>query len=241
MSMLLTTTSAIRFTHEGHSPGIDEIVCEGCFPIYLNGECISYHVASPDLLAELGAGFVLNEQLAETIETVSVEENKIFVEADKTAKAMWGTESASGLTNLKKPRKISSSLQITSDAVFSVFETIQSEQWQKTGGLHNSVLFSDGKKLICCPDIGRHNTVDKAVGYAELNSIDRSACYLGCTGRQPEGMVAKVANAGIPIVISRAATTDRGVIVAKETNLTLIGFARQGRFTIYSHPERIIP
>lgn len=238
--MLLSTTSATRFTEKGPEPVFDEIVHEERFRIYLNGECISHQVASPDLLAELGAGFVINENLAETVENVSVRGDEIYVEADQTESAEWITESASGLTNIKKPRYVSSLLQITPETVFSVFEAIQSEQWQKTGGFHNAVLCSEGKILIRCPDIGRHNTVDKAVGYAELHDIDRTACYLGCTGRQPEGMVKKVANAGIPVVISRAATTDLGILVATETNLTLIGFARQGRFTIYSHPERII-
>jgi len=237
--MLLSTIPATRFTEKGSEPVLDEVVHEERFRIYLNGECISHQVASPDLPAELGAGFVITERLAETVENVSVRGDQIFVEAEKTGDAEWITESACGLTNVTKPRYVSSSLHIASDAVFSVYEATVSEQWQKTGGFHNAVLFCDGKILITCPDIGRHNTVDKAVGYAELRGIDRSACYLGCTGRQPEGMVKKVANAGIPVVISRAATTDRGILVAKETNITLIGFARQGRFTIYSHPERI--
>jgi FdhD protein len=53
-------------------------------------------------------------------------------------------------------------------------------------------------------------------------------------------MVRKYAHAGIPIVISRAATTDKGIAVAEAAGITLIGFSRDERFTIYTHPERIM-
>ncbi|MCK9319118.1 formate dehydrogenase accessory sulfurtransferase FdhD, partial [Methanoculleus sp.] len=74
---------------------------------------------------------------------------------------------------------------------------------------------------------------------AALKGLDRSRCILGCTGRQPSGMVAKAANAGIPIVVSRAASTDRGILTAEEAGITLICFSRGERFTIYTHPERV--
>lgn len=89
-------------------------------------------------------------------------------------------------------------------------------------------------------DVGRHNTVDKVVGYATLNGIDLSRCVIGCTGRQPAGMVRKDAHAGIPIVISRAASTDKGITTAEAAGITLICFSRGDRFTIYTHLERIL-
>lgn len=239
-TMFLATTPAFRYTKDGKEEIIDEIVCEKQYEIYVNGTSVTRQVASPGLLAEMGVGFVITEQLADTIVSVSVKGSKIFVEVNGIHTALWSTESAGGFSNLEKPRIVSSSLCIPPDAVLSVFETIQLEQWQKTGGLHTAVLFRDREVLIRCPDIGRHNTIDKAVGYALLQGINLAHCYLGCTGRQPEGMVRKVANAGIPIIISRAATTDRGVAAARDAGLTLIGFARDERFTIYTHPERII-
>jgi FdhD protein len=78
------------------------------------------------------------------------------------------------------------------------------------------------------------------VGYGVLNGIDLSRCVLGCTGRQPAGMVRKYAHADIPLVISRAASTDKGIAAAESAGLTLIGFSRGDRFTIYTCPERII-
>jgi FdhD protein len=82
--------------------------------------------------------------------------------------------------------------------------------------------------------------VDKVVGYAILNAVDLSRCVIGCTGRQPAGMIKKDANAGIPVVISRAASTDKGIAAAEAAGITLICFSRGDRFTIYTHPERIL-
>ena len=91
----------------------------------------------------------------------------------------------------------------------------------------------------CRGDVGRHNTVDKVIGFAVLNGIDLSRCIIGCSGRQPAGMVSKAANAGIPIILSKAATTDQGILTADQTGVTLVCFARGNRFTVYTHPYRI--
>lgn len=82
--------------------------------------------------------------------------------------------------------------------------------------------------------------MDKLVGYAALNGIDLSQCVIGCTGRQPAGMVRKSAHAGIPVIISRAASTDKGVAEADAAGIALIGFSRGERFTIYTHPSRVV-
>ncbi len=82
--------------------------------------------------------------------------------------------------------------------------------------------------------------MDKVVGHAGLNEIDLSRCVIGCTGRQPAGMVKKNANAGIPVVISRAVSTDKGIATADAAGITLICFSRGDRFTIYTHMERIV-
>lgn len=88
-------------------------------------------------------------------------------------------------------------------------------------------------------DVGRHNTVDKVVGHAVLAGVDLTGCMLGCTGRQPRDMVIKSARAGIPVIISRAASTDKGIAAAEDAGITLICFSRDERFTVYTHPGRI--
>jgi FdhD protein len=123
--------------------------------------------------------------------------------------------------------------------VVAITRAIETELWRITGGVHCSVLWKGGQLLAKSSDVGRHNTVDKLVGYAVLNNIDLSSCVIGCTGRQPAGMVRKSARAGIPVIISRAATTDKGIAAAEEAGITLISFSRGDRFTVYTHPERV--
>jgi FdhD protein len=110
----------------------------------------------------------------------------------------------------------------------------------KNRGVHCSVLFHEEDCIVKSSDVGRHNTVDKVEGYAILNGIDLSMCVIGCTGRQPAGMIKKDANAGIPVVISRAASTDKGITAADAAGITLVCFSRGDLFTIYTHPERIL-
>lgn len=219
---------------------IEDIVArEHTFPLYINDELVTTVVASAGQLEELGAGFVICEGLADRVERVKVEGDTIRIYARMDGKRERGTGSSGGFEMSGIVPSVESDLILRSDDVYRITSEIRSEAWERTGGVHCSVLFCDGSLCIKSCDIGRHNTVDKVVGHALLQGLDRSRCVLGCTGRQPAGMVAKAARAGIPIVISRAASTDRGIRIAEEAGITLICFSRGDRYTIYTHPERI--
>jgi len=217
----------------------DNIVVEGRVRLFLNGEYLTTLVASPDRLEDLGAGFVVCEGLAETVESVEVSGMDVHIAAPAKREILLEMESSGGYRVLGEAKEVDSAITITADGVRAVTAAIESDVWRRTGGVHCSVLFCDGDLVTRACDVGRHNTVDKVVGYAALRGLDRSACILGCTGRQPAGMVAKAANAGIPIVVSRAASTDRGILTAERAGLTLVCFSRGERFTIYTHPGRV--
>ena len=231
---------AIRVQNNSVTRIMDDIIREKRFTLYLNNRFITEQVTSPEQLKELGAGFVICEGLVGQVENVEVSGNEIRVEAPSDRQSFekeFRSGGGCGVRNI--PHAVNSSLTITPDDIFRANSEIESETWKKTGGVHCSVLFSNGKIISKSCDIGRHNTVDKLVGYAALNGIDLSECYIACTGRQPSGMISKSANAGIPIIISRAASTDQGILTADQTGITLICFSRGGRFTIYTHPERV--
>lgn len=218
----------------------DEVIREDRFSLYLNNVHLTDQVASNDMVRELGAGFVICEGLCDAVESVEVDGMEIYVEGDTRQEVTLEMRSGGGHgIHQRTPRPVTSTLSIPAVEVYAATEEIMSDTWQKTGGVHCSVLLTDGVLVAKSCDIGRHNTVDKVVGAAELGQIDRSLCYIGCTGRQPAGMVGKVANAGIPILISRAAPTNKGIDLATETGITLINFSRNRRFTIFAHPERI--
>ena len=221
----------------------DSIVIEDRFRILLNNRPVTDMIASRDQLRELGAGFVITEGLARCVDKVKLDGDRILVYSDigcdvPTRKKEIGS---SGATSIRQePVLVSSDLRIRIEDVYSCTREIETELWRKTGAVHCSVLFSDGRCIVKSSDVGRHNTVDKVVGHAVLNGIDLSRCVLGCTGRQPAGMVKKYAHAGIPVVISRAASTDKGIATAEAAGITLVCFSRGERFTIYTHPERIL-
>jgi FdhD protein len=220
----------------------DTIVIEDRFQVLFNDRPVTDIVASRDQLAELGAGFVITEGIARCVDKVKLEGDRILVYADTgcdVSRSKKELGSSGGMSIQKDPRTVSSDIRITPDDVISWTREIETEVWRRTGAVHCSVLFCEGKCVVKSSDVGRHNTVDKVVGHAILNRIDLSGCVIGCTGRQPAGMVKKCANAGIPIVISRAASTDKGIATAEAAGITLVCFSRGDRFTIYTHPERI--
>lgn len=218
---------------------MDEVCIESRFRLMANGEEVTKMVASAEQLEELGAGYMVSEGLARSVESVTVNGDEIRVSADVMPGGTRVLETSGGTAYVRRLPHVGTGSQISIDDVYRMTAAIESEDWKKTGGLHCSVLFCDGTLAAKACDVGRHNTVDKVIGHALLAGLDRSRCVLGCTGRQPAGMVAKAANAGIPVIISRAASTDRGIETAEEAGITLICFSRGDRFTIYTHPWRV--
>ncbi len=113
--------------------------------------------------------------------------------------------------------------------------------FESTGGLHAAGLFSSGGELLCLrEDVGRHNAVDKVVGWALLNErlplIDH---ILMVSGRSSFEIMQKCLVARIPIVCAVSAPSSLAVSLAREFNMTLIGFLREQRFNVYAGSERI--
>jgi len=115
--------------------------------------------------------------------------------------------------------------------------------FSRTGGLHAAALF-DGKGtlLVVREDIGRHNAVDKVVGWAFLgNRVPLREAVLLVSGRGGFEIAQKAVVAGLPVVASVSAPSSLAVQLARELHLTLIGFLRGRRFVIYAGHERISP
>jgi FdhD protein len=126
-------------------------------------------------------------------------------------------------------------------AVASAVEALaEAPLFRRTGSTHVALLaHRQGKQLFCVEDIGRHNALDKAVGWAVREGIDLRHCFLALSGRLPADMVLKAVGASVPLLASVSAATGSGVDVAERAGITLIGFVRQGRMNVYTVPERI--
>lgn len=102
-----------------------------------------------------------------------------------------------------------------------------------TQGTHSCYLSVNGKILFAGEDIGRHNAMDKAIGYAEMQGLKREDCILYTTGRVPTDMVRKVILSRIPVLVSKSVPTDAAVEMARTYNLTLICKAWPDRYEIF--------
>ncbi len=113
--------------------------------------------------------------------------------------------------------------------------------FESTGGLHAAGLFSSGGELLCLrEDVGRHNAVDKVVGWALLEErVPLSDHILMVSGRSSFEIMQKSLVAAIPIVCSVSAPSSLAVALAREFNMTLVGFLREQRFNVYADRERI--
>jgi FdhD protein len=111
----------------------------------------------------------------------------------------------------------------------------------RTGGLHAAGLFdANGTLIVVREDIGRHNAVDKAIGDSLLQGcMPLSERLLLVSGRGGFEIVQKALVAGVPILASVSAPSSLAVQMAREGGLTLVGFLRDRRFVVYSHPNRV--
>jgi FdhD protein len=227
--------------------------------INLNGSEFVILLASPMDLKELCAGFLFSNGLikaAADIESITLDEQNwlaglVLKDKEKTAdlvfKRMYtsgcgrGTQFYNALDVLHR-RKNTSSLKVEISRISELMAEFNkcSSAFKKTGGVHSAAL-SDGEKIVVArEDIGRHNAVDKIIGYSLFEGINFYDKIFLTSGRVSSEIILKVKKTGSPVIVSRSAPTNQGVRLAREMNLTLIGFARGSQMNIYSARERVV-
>jgi FdhD protein len=117
------------------------------------------------------------------------------------------------------------------------------EVFDRTGGLHAAGLFtSSGEALVVREDVGRHNAVDKVVGWAAREGrLPLTGHVLAVSGRASFELVQKAVMAGIPALVAVSAPSSLAVELARASGLTLAAFARPPRMTVYAGAERVVP
>ncbi len=237
----------------------DDIAVEKKLRIFIKGKEIISFLCSPTMVKELVVGFVMSEGLfkgkgklcpdeiiiEDGLSNNSDIEAHLFIEGELEEHPATVTSGcAKGITFLsdRETVRIEDELKISPEPVFDLFREFQkrSDLYRLTGGAHSAAL-SDGKEIIVfSEDIGRHNAVDKIIGYCLLNNITTKGKILLSSGRLSSEIAIKAIRAAIPVLVSRTAPTSMAVEIADKNNLTIIGFLRGSRFTIYSYPQRII-
>ena len=151
------------------------------------------------------------------------------------------SDNAGGIrSELKTIEPNNSNLKIDATQIIKDIKHLTDEAkiWQKTAGVHVAQL-KYGDEIIIREDVSRHVAVDKVIGAASKEGYDLSKSYISYSGRMPADMLIKVIRVGIPIIISNAAPASSGIDVAKTGNITVVGFVKDNRFTVFTAPERV--
>jgi FdhD protein len=235
----------------------DEIAVEEPLEIRVDGRPIAVSMRTPGHDEELSVGFLRSEgiaavsahpaaDLAANVIDVEVEGH---VDFDRLARNFY-TSSSCGVCGkgaleavaVEAPR-VESELVVSSELVAVLPDRLREAQpaFAATGGLHATGLFSsEGELLVVREDVGRHNALDKVVGWAFGEGLlPLSDNVLCVSGRLSFELVQKAAVAGCPVVVAVGAPSTLAVDLARDRGVTLCGFVRGGRVNVYSEPQRI--
>jgi FdhD protein len=237
----------IRFEHQVFQQKEDFIISERLFTINWNSKEIATLLCSPNHLDYLAVGFLKTEGYLggkEDIKSVSIDSKKglAHVKTDKNSSPTSKLYDERTITSYFLPAKpVQSALLVTPDQILILMSNFlkHSSLFKETGGVHSCALASCQEILFQSEDIGRHNALDKVIGHAILGEVPCSEKLFLTTGRFSSEIVIKAARAGLPILISHSAPTSLSAELAEQLGITLIGFARDFRFNIYTHPERV--
>jgi FdhD protein len=232
------------------------VVREAPWTIHVNGQELVTLLCTPNKLNFLVLGFLAAEGLIEGLDDVLLlqvcEDQTGVIEVQvgggdpsPRGRPLLLSGCGRGVTfddlSANQP-KIESSLQVSPEQVARLMRELRSQSpiHQAAGGTHSSGL-SDGERLlVVAEDVGRHNTLDKIRGECLFRGIPTKDRLLLTTGRISSEMVSKAVKMAVPIVASRSSPTDLAVKLARHWEMTIIGYVRSGRVSIYTRPERVL-
>lgn len=253
-------TDIVRYSGQEIECTRDIVVEEYPLTLFLGGREIVTLLCSPEDLEYLVIGFLLSEGFIRNLEDIT---NLRIDSKEGIADIELGRESAFA-EKLYGSRTITSgcgrapvfynvkdsmdtrtldkdSPEIEPETVIRLVKEFDGMAivFKQTGGVHSCAVALNGVLEIYHEDIGRHNAVDKVLGHGTKNGVDFENSIVITSGRISSEMLIKAAKRGIPVIVSRSAPTGLSVKLAKELNVTLVGFARGKRFNVYSGFHRV--
>jgi FdhD protein len=234
----------------------DAVAVEEPLEIRINGEPVAVTMRTPGQDEELALGFCLSEGLAPRGAALPADlaANTVEVTADESApervRRNFYTSSSCGVCGkgaleavaVEAP-SVGSELRIAAAIVSELPHRLREAQaaFAVTGGLHATGLFSAEAEALCVrEDVGRHNAMDKVIGWAFMEGrLPLADAVLCVSGRLSFELVQKAAVAGCPVLVAVGAPSTLAVELAADRRVTLCGFVRDGRINVYSEPWRV--
>lgn len=235
----------------------DLVAVEEPLEIRIGGEPVAVTMRTPGHDEELALGFCVTEGLEPVAARVpdDLAANTVEVEAagfdPERLRRYFYTSSSCGVcgkgaieaVQVSAPR-VESRLEVAREVVASLPGRLRASQaaFEATGGLHATGLFDASGELLCLrEDVGRHNAMDKVVGWALGEGLLPVASHVLCvSGRLSFELVQKAAVAGCPVLVAVGAPSSLAVELAEDRGLTLCGWVRDGHVTVYTEPWRIV-
>ncbi|MGN6797436.1 MAG: formate dehydrogenase accessory sulfurtransferase FdhD [Gaiellaceae bacterium] len=250
------STTKVEVVRVPEGDAADVVAVEEPLEIRLGGRPVAVTMRTPGHDEELALGFALSEglrpegaRLPDDLAANTVELDAPGFDPDRLARSFY-TSSSCGVCGkgaleavaVEAPR-VESDLRVDASIVVTLPDRLREAQpaFDATGGIHATGLFDSAGSLLCLrEDVGRHNAMDKVVGWAfREGRLPLTGAVLCVSGRLSFELVQKTAVAGCPILVAVGAPSSLAVELAGDRGVTLCGFVRGGRMNVYTEPWRI--
>lgn len=234
---------------------IKQVIRESLWTLHVNGREWLDILCTPWQMKALIYGFLRNEGVIASVEDVSSFylygdghiavrlRNPDVVPPPRRAltTGCGGGTTFADLASAFEP--VISDLTLTPGQVLGLMKALHASAvlYQASGGVHASALASGDQLLVVAEDVGRHNTLDKICGECMLRGLVPQGKILLTTGRISSEMLIKAVRMKVPVLASHSSPTDFAIRLARQLDVTLIGYTRSNRFDVYAGEQRIHP
>ncbi len=257
MDHIKAAEKVLHFDGKSFYEEMVELVREEPFTIYLNDEEFITLLCYPGNLDELAAGFLKSEGLITTKKDIkgidiSKDLKRAYIQAEVgrfekklhekrivTTGCGKGSIFYFALDTLKCNTAEIKKKWHYKEILEKMRDINQTRGTKKLGGLHVCGLYN-GKELIIREDIGRHNALDKIVGFCLLNECMIDDDIIFTTGRISSEILLKAAKVNAGVIVSRSTPTNLAYEIANKLNITLVGYVRGVQMSIYTARERVV-
>lgn len=258
----------VELSEGAASSSADAVVREEPLEIRVGGVPLAVVMRTPGHDEDLAWGFLVTERIVHdagqitsvrhctTVEAPEAEDNvmqvtlapEVEVDLARLRRNLYASSScgicgkATIENAMARAPAVNEGLQLSAEVLYGLPEALRERQdvFERTGGLHAAGLFDvTGRRVVVREDVGRHNAVDKVVGWAKRNEVGLSDLVLMVSGRVSYEIVQKALAARISVVAAVSAPSSLAVDLAREANVTLVAFVRGRRLCVYAGAERI--
>jgi FdhD protein len=246
----------------------DQVAVEAPLELRVDGKALTVIMRTPGEDEELARGFLFSEGVIDQLSDLTAIRRPERLTGDEVgnvldlslrpgtgaprlervfyASSSCGVCGKSSISSLAvRAPAVASALTLPLALALSLPDRLRAAQprFDATGGLHGSALFTrEGQLLAAREDVGRHNALDKLIGWALAGErLPLFDAVLAVSGRVGYEIAQKAIAGGVPVIVAVGAPTSLAIELAEQFGVTLCGFVRPGSLNVYSHPERITP